>query len=53
MKKLIRDPKNDLFARIPWGDGQTILREAVLIAEHNAYHLGQLTDVRRILGIWE
>ena len=53
MKKLIGDPKTDLFARIPWGEGQTILREALLIAEHNAYHLGQLTDVRRILGIWK
>jgi len=42
----------DLFARIPWGDGQTILREALLIADHNAYHLGQMVDVRRLLGAW-
>jgi hypothetical protein len=53
MKKLISNSETDLLARIPWGDGQTILREALLIAEHNAYHLGQLTDVRRILGIWK
>ena len=52
MKKLITDPKTDLFARIPWGDGQTILREALLIADHNAHHLGQLIDVRRLLKIW-
>jgi len=49
---LVRDPATDLFARIPWGDGQTVLREALLIADHNAYHLGQLVDVRRALGCW-
>lgn len=49
---LVANPKTDLFARIPWGDGQTILRQALLIADHNAYHLGQLVDVRRVLGVW-
>jgi len=53
MKKLVSDPKTDLFARIPWGDGQTILREAMLIADHNSHHLAQLIDVRRLLGIWK
>ncbi len=53
MEKLVAHPKTDLFARIPWGDGQTILREALLVADHNAYHLGQLLDVRRLLGAWE
>ena len=53
MKKLVEDPKTDLFAKIPWGDGQTILREAMLIADHNSHHLGQLIDVRRLLGIWK
>jgi hypothetical protein len=53
MQKLVGDPKTDLFARIPWGNGQTILREALLVADHNAYHLGQLLDVRRLLGDWE
>lgn len=52
MQQLVRNPKTDLFARIPWGDGQTILREALLVADHNAYHLGQLLDVRRLLGAW-
>jgi hypothetical protein len=52
MKKLISNPKTDLFAKIPWGNGQTILREALLIADHNAHHLGQMIDVRRLLGIW-
>jgi hypothetical protein len=53
MQKLVADPKTDLFARIPWGDGQTILREALLVADHNAYHLAQLVDVRRLLGAWK
>jgi len=52
MENLIADPKTDLFAKIPWGDGQTILREALLAADHNAYHLGQLVDVIRLLGAW-
>jgi hypothetical protein len=52
MEDLVANPKTDLFAKIPWGDGQTILREALLIADHNAYHLGQIVDVRRLLGAW-
>lgn len=53
MKKLVSDSKTDLFATIPWGEGQTILREAMLMADHNSHHLGQLIDVRRLLGIWK
>jgi DinB family protein len=53
MQDLVANPKTDLYARIPWGDGQTILREALLVADHNAYHLGQLVDVRRLLGTWK
>lgn len=53
MKKLVSNPKIDLFVKIPWGDGQTILREALLVANHNSHHLGQLIDVRRLLGIWK
>lgn len=49
MTNLVSDPKRDLFAPIPHGDGQTLLREALLVADHNAYHLGQLLLVRRIL----
>jgi hypothetical protein len=52
MQDLVKDPEIDLFAKIPWGDGQTILREALLVADHNAYHLGQMLDVRRLLGAW-
>jgi hypothetical protein len=53
MQDLVANPKTDLYARIPWGDGQTILREALLLADHNAYHLGQLVDMRRLLGAWK
>lgn len=49
MKKLIRNSKHDLYARIPHGEGQTLLREALLVADHNSYHLGQLVFVRKIL----
>jgi hypothetical protein len=52
MEKLVSNPKTDLYAKIAWGEGQTILREALLVADHNAYHLGQLLDVRRLLGAW-
>lgn len=53
MKKLVASPSTDLYARIPHGEGQTILREALLVADHNAYHLGQLVLVRRLLGAWK
>jgi hypothetical protein len=52
MCALVTDPATDLFAAIPHGEGQTILREALLVADHNAYHLGQLVVVRRLLGCW-
>jgi hypothetical protein len=52
MEDLVKDPKTDLFAKIPWGEGQTILREALLVADHNAYHLAQMVDLRRLLGAW-
>jgi hypothetical protein len=49
---LVADKSTDLFAKIPHGDGQTILREALLAADHNAYHLGEVVLLRRILGAW-
>jgi hypothetical protein len=52
MQDLVANPSTDLFARIPHGEGQTILREALLVADHNAYHLGQLVMLRRVLGAW-
>lgn len=53
MQKLVTNRKTDLFAKIPHGTGQTILREALLVADHNAYHLGQVLTVRKILGNWK
>jgi hypothetical protein len=52
VQDLVADPATDLFAPIPHGQGQTVLREALLVADHNAYHLGQLVVVRRLLGAW-
>jgi len=49
---LVSNPDTDLFKAIPHGQGQTILREALPVADHNAYHLGQLVTVRRLLGAW-
>jgi len=53
MCALAADPATDLYAKIAHGDGQTILREALLVADHNAYHVGQLVLVRRLLGAWK
>jgi hypothetical protein len=53
MRKLINDPKHDLLAPLPGGSGQTLFREALLIADHNAYHLGQLVLVRKALDAWK
>jgi hypothetical protein len=53
MRKLVANPKTHLFERIPHGTGQTILREALLVADHNAYHVGQVIIVRRLLGVWK
>jgi len=52
MEELVANSSTDLYERIPHGDGQTILREALLVADHNAYHLGQLVLLRRLLGAW-
>ena len=53
MEKLVTSKKSDLFAKIPHGTGQTLLREALLLADHNAYHIGQLVLLRRLLGAWK
>ena len=53
LKQLARDARLDLFAVVPTGkEGQTYLRAILLVADHNAYHLGQLVAVRRALGVW-
>ncbi len=53
MISFVTNPRTDLHAAFPWGDGQTLLREALLLADHNAYHVGQMVDLRRALGIWK
>jgi hypothetical protein len=53
MQALVANPKTDLYAPLPWGNGETVLREALLVADHNAYHLGQLVTLRRLLGAWK
>ncbi len=50
MQKLVAETKHDLLAVIPHGTGQTLLREALLVADHNSYHLGQLMFLRKMLG---
>jgi len=53
MCDLVADTSTDLYSNIPHGGGQTILREALLVGDHNAYHLGELIMVRRLLGTWK
>jgi hypothetical protein len=52
MQALARDTAVDLFARIPHGDGQTYIREILLVVDHGAYHVGQLVQLRKALGCW-
>ncbi len=52
MIQLVGDSRNDLAAAFPWGVGQNLMREAILIADHTSYHVGELVALRRLLGIW-
>ena len=52
MVQLIGDPRQDLTAAFPWGDGQNLLREAILAIDHTSYHTAELVALRRLLGIW-
>jgi len=52
MRALVRDPACDLFRPLPHGSGQTLLREILLVADHNAYHIGELVLLRRLLDAW-
>ena len=53
MCDLVANQATDLYAPIAHGTGQTILREALLVADHNAYHLGEMVLLRRLLGVWK
>ncbi|EHQ29963.1 DinB family protein [Mucilaginibacter paludis] len=50
---LLNDKNNDLYTPFPHGDGQTLLREALLIADHNSYHTAEIIVIRRLLGAWK
>jgi len=52
LQNIVNNPKRDLYAKIPHGAGQTILREILLVADHNAYHIGEFAIMRQILGTW-
>lgn len=52
MRDMLRDPGNNLLAPFSHGGGQTLFREAMLIVDHNAYHIGQIVQIRRLLGSW-
>lgn len=51
--KLVGEPESNLYATIPWGEGQTLLREVLLAGQHTSYHLGQMVLLRRELGAWK
>jgi len=53
MRKLVADPASDLYTPFAHGEGQTLLREALQLADHNAYHIGELVSLRRVLGAWK
>jgi uncharacterized damage-inducible protein DinB len=52
MIKMINNDEKDVLEPIPHGDGQTLFREAMLIVDHNSYHIGQIVQMRRVMGIW-
>ena len=52
VKGLVEDPNIDLTSKIPHGEGRTYLREILLVADHNAYHLGKIVQIRKLLGNW-
>jgi uncharacterized damage-inducible protein DinB len=52
-EKLVGDPESNLYATIPWGEGQTLLREVLIAGQHTSYHLGQIVLLRRLLGAWK
>lgn len=52
LQELAADPQRELHAAIPWGDGQTLLRELLVIADHNAYHIGEFAILRQVMGTW-
>lgn len=52
LRDIVRNPRNDLFAPLPHARGFTLLREILLVADHNAYHIGELAILRQVTGLW-
>jgi len=52
MVKIVGDPRYNLTAPFPWAEGQNLVREAILMIDHNSYHVGEILTLRRLLGIW-
>ena len=53
LQKLVKNPKTDLYAKIPHGDGQTIFREIMVVGNHNSYHIGEFAIMRQAMDTWE
>jgi hypothetical protein len=52
LEKIVEDPASDLYAKIPWGGDHTILREVLIVSDHNAYHLGEFAIMRQVMDTW-
>ena len=52
LQEMVADPQTDLYARIPHGDGQTIMREVLLVVDHTAYHTGEFAIMRQVMSNW-
>ena len=52
LEAMVEDTKTDLYAEIPWGNGHTILREMLIVSDHNAYHIGEFAIMRQVMGTW-
>ena len=52
LQAMIADPDRDLYAEVPWGEGETFLREIVTVCNHNAFHLGEFAIMRMAMGTW-
>ncbi|HET9980997.1 MAG TPA: DinB family protein [Ktedonobacterales bacterium] len=52
LRAIVMDPQTDLWAPIPQGTGQTIAREIMVVADHNAYHIGEFAIMRQVMGTW-
>jgi hypothetical protein len=49
---LVQNPQTDLFVKLPHGTGQNILKEILVVADHNAYHVGEFAILRQVMGTW-